>query len=99
IFPLCFKIQEERRKEIQTSQLNNLLEEAVAKNPPKFYQNGTGKIYYGTQTGTEPPAFTLFVNKTTYFPRSYIRYINNQIRKRFTFEGTAVKIHLRSKEN
>jgi GTP-binding protein len=59
---------------------------------------GTGRIYYGTQTGTEPPSFTLFVNQSSYFPRSYIRYLNNQIRKRFTFEGTSIRIHLRSKE-
>ena len=77
---------------------NRFLEETVRSNPPAFYRNGTGKIYYGTQTGIEPPTFTLFVNKASYFPRSYIRYINNQIRKVFTFEGTAVKILLKSKE-
>ena len=98
IFPLCFQIQEERKKEVQTSDLNKVIEEAVAKNPPKFFNMGTGRIYYGTQTGTEPPSFTLFVNQSSYFPRSYIRYLNNQIRKRFTFEGTSIRIHLRSKE-
>lgn len=98
IFPLCFHIQEERMKKIPTAELNKLLEEAAAKNPPKFHKTGTGRVYYGTQTGTAPPTFTLFVNKTPYFPRSYIRYLNNQIRKRFTFEGTAIKISLRSKE-
>ncbi len=98
IFPLCFRIQEERRKKIGTSELNNCLEEAVTKTPPGFYKSGTGKIYYGTQTGIEPPTFTLFVNKSTYFPRSYIRYLNNHIRNTFTFEGTAIRITLKSKE-
>ena len=51
-----------------------------------------------TQTGTKPPTFTLFVNKAIYFHRSYVRYINNHVRKMFTFEGTAITISLRSKK-
>ncbi|MBN2069821.1 MAG: ribosome biogenesis GTPase Der [Candidatus Krumholzibacteriota bacterium] len=98
IFPLCFQIQEEREKKISTSELNRIIEDAVSKNPPRFYKTGTGKVYYGTQTGSEPPSFTLFVNKSSYFPRSYIRYLNNHIRNTFTFEGTAIKITLKSKE-
>jgi GTP-binding protein len=98
IFPLCLSIQVERTKHIPTSELNRLIEQITKENPPKYYGGGTGKVYYATQTGTSPPAFTLFVNKASYFPRSYRRYINNRIRKRFTFLGTAVKLALRSKE-
>lgn len=98
IFPLCFSIQAERMKRITTSEFNRLLEEVIRINPPKFHGGGTGKVLYGTQTGTCPPTFTLFVNKASYFHRSYIRYLNNQIRKRFTFDGTAVTLKLRSKE-
>lgn len=98
IFPLCVRIEEERTKRIGTAELNKLLETIATRNPPKFFKTGTGKIFYGTQTGIKPPTFTLFVNKSSYFPRSYVRYINNQIRNMFTFEGTAVKISLKSKE-
>jgi len=97
IFPLCFKLQKERGKKVGTSELNRLVEQMVQVNPPKFYKGGAGKIYYITQTGVTPPTFTLFVNKASYFPRSYIRYISNQLRKVFTFEGTAVRISLRSR--
>lgn len=98
IFPLCFNIEEERVRRIPTAELNTIMQRITDGYPPPFYKQGTGKIYYATQTGIKPPTFTLFVNKATYFPRSYIRYINNQLRKLFTFEGTAVKISLRSKE-
>ncbi len=98
IFPICFSIQAERTKRITTSALNRMLEEVTSHNPPKYFGGGTGKIFYATQTGICPPTFTLFVNKASYFPRSYRRYINNQIRKRFTFEGTAITLNLRSKE-
>lgn len=98
IFPLCFHVQEERKKRIATSELNNLIESAVAEHPPKYHSGGTGKVYYATQTGVMPPTFTLFVNKSVYFHRSYRRYLNNRVRKMFTFEGTAVRISLKSKD-
>ena len=74
------------------------LRSIAAATPPGYYAGGAGKIYYATQTGVKPPTFTLFVNKAAYFPRSYIRYMNNQLRKMFTFEGTVVIIALKSKE-
>lgn len=98
IFPLCLDIEEERNKKISTSELNMLVERLVQENPPRFYKGGTGKMYYMTQTGVKPPTFTLFVNKAAYFHRSYVRYINNNVRKMFTFEGTAITISLRSKK-
>jgi len=97
VIPACLRIHEQRNRRIATSELNNLFEAAIRRNPPKFHAGGAGKLYYATQTGIEPPTFTLFVNKAAYFPRSYIRYLNNQVRKMFTFEGTAVRISLRSK--
>ena len=98
ILPLAVRIQEEREKRVATSALNKCIETIVEHNPPSYFAGGTGKIYYATQTGTKPPTFTLFVNKASYFPRSYTRYINNQLRKMFTFEGTAITISLKSKE-
>jgi GTP-binding protein len=97
VIPTCLKIQGQRNLAIPTTELNRLIDEAMRRNPPRFHSGGTGKVYYCTQTATEPPTFTLFVNKASYFPRSYIRYLNNSIRKVFTFEGTAVRISLRSK--
>ena len=98
IFPLCLDIDGERKKKIPTSELNRLIEQLVRDNPPRFHKGGTGKMYYMTQTGIEPPTFTLFVNKAAYFHRSYVRYINNRVRKMFTFAGTAITISLRSKK-
>ena len=98
IFPLCLKIEGERSKKVATRELNMLVERAAEENPPRFHKGGTGKMYYMTQTGVKPPTFTLFVNKAAYFHRSYVRYLNNRLRKMFTFEGTAITISLRSKK-
>jgi GTP-binding protein len=98
IFTLAVAIKEARERTIKTSELNKALEAIIAKSPPSHHAGGTGKVYYATQTGTKPPTFTLFVNRSSYFPRSYIRYLNNQLRKVFTFEGTIITISLKSKE-
>jgi GTP-binding protein len=98
ILPLALGIQTARERAIATSRLNRTIERIVNESPPSYHAGGIGRIYYATQTGTKPPTFTLFVNKAAYFPRSYIRYINNQLRKVFTFEGTAITISLKSKE-
>lgn len=98
ILPLASRIAKARETRIATGPLNRAMEELIASNPPGYYGGGAGKIYYATQTGVKPPSFTLFVNKAAYFPRSYIRYVNNQLRKNFTFEGTAITISLKSKE-
>lgn len=98
IFPLAVRIDEARARAIKTSELNKTLETIIDKSPPSHYAGGTGKVYYATQTGVKPPTFTLFVNRSSYFPRSYIRYLNNQLRKVFTFEGTIITISLKSKE-
>ncbi|HMA77488.1 MAG TPA: ribosome biogenesis GTPase Der [Candidatus Krumholzibacteriaceae bacterium] len=99
ILPKCFEIQGERIKKIPTPEFNKFLNKVTSINPPGYYKGGIGKIFYGTQTDIKPPTFTLFVNNPSYFPRSYRRYINNQLRKVFTFEGTAVRIRFRSREH
>jgi GTP-binding protein len=98
ILPLAARVEMARETRIATGPLNRAIETAAASNPPSHYAGGAGRIYYATQTGVKPPTFTLFVNKAAYFPRSYIRYLNNQLRKLFTFEGTAITISLKSKE-
>ena len=98
VLPLAARIEAAREIRVPTGELNRLIEEIVLSNPPSYYAGGSGRIYYATQTGIKPPTFTLFVNRASYFPRSYVRYVNKQLRKMFTFEGTAIKIALRSKE-
>ncbi len=55
-------------------------------------------MFYMTQVGSNPPHFKIFVNKAEYFHFSYLRYLENQLRDHFGFEGTSIKIELKSKE-
>jgi len=89
--------REECLRKVETSRLNEVLERAVAANPPKVHRNTVGKIFYATQTGTAPPEFTLFVNRPQAFARHYLRYLNNRIREEWPFEGTRIRIKLRER--
>jgi GTP-binding protein len=95
VLELAWDIRAAREKKVETSKVNDVLERAIAKNPPQMYNRGTGKVYYATQTGTSPPRFTLFVNRVDVFPRHYIRYLNNQLRDAFGFAGTRIHLDLR----
>jgi GTP-binding protein len=92
------KIAENRNKRISTSVLNQFLEVVSAKTPPPFHAGGTGRIYYATQVETAPPRFMLFVNKRAFFGRAYLRFLNNQIRQKFPFNGTVIRINLTEKQ-
>ena len=98
ILEMAWEIGRERQKAVETSKLNDILQKALARNPPRSYQGGNGKVYYGTQTGTAPPVFRVFVNNPEFFPRHYVRYLNNQIRAAFGFTGTRIRIDLRKRQ-
>lgn len=90
----AWKVKEQRERRIPTAEFNRFVEALVAHTPPSFFGGGTGKIYYGTQVETSPPTFALFVNKSAYFGRNYVRFISKRIREAFAFEGTLIRINL-----
>lgn len=88
-------IQHKRR--ISTGMLNDILNDAVARQQPPADKGKRLKIYYGTQASAEPPTFVLFCNSTDLFHYSYLRYIENRIREAFGFVGTPIRFILREK--
>ncbi|MGL5507739.1 MAG: ribosome biogenesis GTPase Der, partial [Paraclostridium sp.] len=90
-------IAEEHAKRVPTSTLNDVIGEAVLLNQPPSDKGKRLKIYYGSQTGTQPPKFTLFINDKELTHFSYQRYLENKIRENFGFEGTPVRFDYREK--
>lgn len=90
-------IAEEHAKRVPTSTLNDVIGEAVLLNQPPSDKGKRLKIYYGSQTGTQPPKFTLFINDRELTHFSYQRYLENKIRENFGFEGTPVQFEYREK--
>lgn len=85
-------------KRITTGLLNDMLADAQAAMSPPSDNGRRLKIYYGTQQAIKPPTFILFVNDSTLMHYSYERYLENQLRKAFGFEGTPVRILLRDRK-
>ncbi|MBE7475032.1 MAG: ribosome biogenesis GTPase Der [Anaerolineales bacterium] len=97
VLPLALQVQEERLRRISTGEVNRLLREAVAKNPPKGAQRHRLKFYYATQAGVDPPTFVFFVNDRTLVHFSYERYLENTIREQYGFLGTPLRLVFRSR--
>lgn len=77
---------------IPSALLNDVVMDAVAINPTPTDKGKRLKIFYATQVAVKPPTFVIFVNKEELMHFSYARFLENQIRKAFTFEGTPIKI-------
>ena len=86
-----------RRKRVTTSELNKFLEAVTAANPPVAKARREVRILYGAQTATAPPTFVFFTNVATELHFSYIRFLSNQLREAFGFEGTPIRIKVRKR--
>lgn len=83
---------------VKTGVLNEVISEAVMMKQPPVERGTPLRIYYATQVSIKPPTFVLFVNYTNIVHFSYQRYLENQIRQRFGFEGTPIRIIYREKK-
>ena len=84
-------------KRVTTGVLNDILADAQLAQQTPASGGRRLKIYYGTQQSTQPPTFVLFVNDETLMHFAYQRYLENQFRKAFGFEGTPIRFVLREK--
>jgi len=90
------RVQEAARTRVTTGQLNRLLAKALAAHAPKAATgNKPLKILYGTQVGVAPPTFMLALNHPVELHFSYRRYLENQIRQAFGFEGAPLVLKVR----
>ncbi|WP_342252427.1 ribosome biogenesis GTPase Der [Spiroplasma endosymbiont of Amphibalanus improvisus] len=95
---LISELNEKLQKRISTSVLNEILTKSQLINPPPDFNGGRLKIYYATQIEAKPPTFILFVNKPAYVHFSYERFLLNQIRGTFDFEGVPIKLIFRERK-
>jgi len=95
LLPLALRIQEQRNVRVSTAELNEIIRQATARHSPPTKWGTKLRIYYGTQVSHTPPTFVLFVNDARLVHFSYQRYLENQIRYRFKFEGTPIRLIFR----
>ena len=95
VIPTAAQVQEERLVRIPTSELNALVREAVLKHPPASHTGRRLKVYYASQVRVDPPTFLFHVNDTELVHFSYERYLENQIREKYSFLGTPIRLSFR----
>lgn len=92
-------IKQQRDKRVSTGELNQLVAEAMRKHQPPGDKGRQLRIYYATQASVNPPTFVFFVNDPKLSHFSFKRYLENQIRERLGFEGTAIKLVLKARSD
>ncbi len=98
LFPLVMNTWQEQHKRISTSLLNELLQDALAVNPPPTVKGKRVKIFYVTQPAVKPPTFVFFANEPELIHFSYQRYLENRLRESFDFSGTPIIVKFKRRQ-
>ncbi len=97
LMPEIVKVKENIKREVKTSLLNEVIQDAYQLNLPPSYKGKRLKIYFTSQTGIEPPKFTFRVNNKGLVHFSYERYLENKIRENFDFTGTPITLQFKNR--
>ena len=97
LLQLAVHVDEVRRRRIQTSELNRVLQRAFVTHPPRSVGRRRLKLLYVTQAEVQPPTFVFFVNAPDLLHFAYRRYLENRIREAFGFEGAAIRLRFRAR--
>ncbi len=85
------------QKRISTGKLNKAIEDIILTTSPPTKKGKQLKIYYATQANIEPPEIVLFVNDSEMISPQYERFLEKEIRSRFDFSGSPIKLVFRNK--
>ena len=99
LFELINQVAANNAMRMNTSVINQVLNEAIALVQPPTDKGKRLKIFYMTQASTKPPTFVVFVNDKQLFHFSYERYLINQLRKEFGLQGTPIRMIVREKSD
>ena len=91
------RVAEARRKRVTTGELNRFIAEVSRAHPPASPSRKHVRILYAAQTAVAPPTFVFFTNVATEFHFSYERFLVNQLREKFGFEGSPLRLHVRKR--
>lgn len=97
VLDTALDVLEQRQKRVSTAALNKMLREAVDKHQPPSRPGKWIKFYYATQADIEPPTFIFFTNDPKQIHFTYRRYLENELRKTFGFEGTPIRMSFRDR--
>jgi len=93
LFTTIDHVYESYQKRVTTGELNRFFEQVIETRPPPTMGSRAPRIYYVTQAAVAPPTFIAMTNAPDNIHFSYQRYVINQLRKQFGFEGCPVRVH------
>lgn len=99
LMPEIIGAYENHRKEVKTSLVNSVIEEAVALHEPPSYKGRRLKIYFVNEEATKPPKFVFRVNDKKLVHFSYERYLENKLRENFDFTGTPIILKFKNRSD
>ncbi len=99
LMPEIINAYDNNHKEIKTSLLNNVINDATNLHEAPGYKGKKLKIYFSSQTGICPPKFTFRCNNKGLVHFSYERYLENAIRKNFDFTGTPIILQFKNRSS
>lgn len=91
------EVYKNRKQKVKTSELNEVLLNAIETYPPPAWKGKYIKIKYCTQLPSPTPSFAFFANLPQYIKEPYKRYLENQIRENFNFSGVPIQVYFRQK--
>lgn len=97
VLETAMEVNENRNRRIQTSKLNDFIQEAIEAYPPPAYKGKYVKIKFATQLPTHTPSFAFFCNLPQYIREPYKRYLENKLRESFNFKGVPIQLFFRQK--
>ncbi len=97
VIEMAMEVQEERLVRIPTSELNQIVREALLRHAPQTHQPRPLKIFMAQQVRTDPPTFLFHINDKNLLHFTYERYLENQIRNVYPFMGTPIRFSFRAR--
>ncbi|MFI5254956.1 MAG: ribosome biogenesis GTPase Der [Candidatus Limnocylindrales bacterium] len=97
VLEMALEVAAERRRRIPTAELNRVVREAAFRQTPPMVRNVRPKIMYATQVAVAPPTFVIFTSHAANVHFSYQRYLENQLRAAFGFDGTPIRLIFRER--
>jgi GTP-binding protein len=97
VLELLLQVADEREKRVQTHEVNERLEELIARRQPPQAAGREVRLNYAAQVETAPPTIAVFGNHPELVQEHYVRYLHNGFRESWGFTGNPLRIVLRRK--
>jgi GTP-binding protein len=97
LFATIDKVRDAYYRRVGTGELNRFFETVLDTKPPPTMGGRAPRLYYVTQAEVAPPTFIAMTNAPDSIHFSYRRFVLNQLRKHFGFDGVPVRVHYKAR--